>query len=141
MNVIFLDIDGVLNHMGTKEKSPHSTYGIDAVNLKNFYKIIENVNCGIVLTSTWRKYKELFDYFTSKVNCNLIGVTPNLDMQRGNEIQKWLDSNPSVEKYVILDDDDDMLEHHMKNLVKTHFSVGLTLDDADKAISILKGLT
>ena len=60
----------------------------------------------------------------------------------------WLDRNPDVENYVILDDDNDMLDSQISNFVKTSenfdhtdcvdIGYGLTKICTDKAIKILK---
>jgi hypothetical protein len=55
---------------------------------------------------------------------------------RGYEIQQWLDAHPEVTSFVILDDDDDM-EHLSPMLVRTDPYVGLTMNDAAKAIALL----
>lgn len=39
-------------------------------------------------------------------------------MFRGHEIKNWLEKNP-VDNYVILDDDEDMLEEQLNNFVLT----------------------
>lgn len=50
-----------------------------------------------------------------------VGITNTHKSLRGTEIQDWLDENPDVEDYAILDDDADMLEHQF---VKFHHCDG-----------------
>lgn len=57
--------------------------------------------------------------------------------ERGAEIQAWLDAHPEVTKYVIIDDQSDMLPSQMNNFVKVNQWYGLTMQDANKAINIL----
>jgi hypothetical protein len=67
----------------------------------------------------------------------LIGKTPtDFKGHRGTEIDTWLKNHPSVDKFVIIDDDDDM-EPHMDRLVQTHPDLGMNEKDADKAILLL----
>lgn len=65
--------------------------------------------------------------------------------QRGDEIQEWLSDYKALhpgEKvvFVILDDDSDM-SHLRDRLVQTDEKTGLTNEDADKAILMLKEVT
>lgn len=70
-------------------------------------------------------------------NAEVIGATPRLGRKRGYEIQEWLDNNPDVTHYVILDDNSDMLDSQLGNFVKTDMFRGLCGADAEKAIKIL----
>lgn len=68
-------------------------------------------------------------------------------VERGYEIEEWLNKHPEVENYVILDDDDDMLDSQLNNFVRTSgnsdhpdkidIGYGLTKICTDKAIKIL----
>ena len=59
---------------------------------------------------------------------------------RGAEIANWLLDHPTVENFVILDDEDsDIKAWFPNNLVKTDPQVGFTLNDCLKAAEILKG--
>jgi hypothetical protein len=70
-------------------------------------------------------------------------------VDRGHEIQMWLDNN-KVDNYVILDDDNDMLPSQINNFVRTSnnsdhpdcidIGYGLTRICAEKAIKILNRL-
>lgn len=66
------------------------------------------------------------------------GITPyDKSRHRGTEIQTWLDDYGSNVKYVILDDDSDMLEHQLPYFIKVDPYYGLTKEIADKIIEIL----
>ena len=65
-----------------------------------------------------------------------MGKLQNFGKKRGIEIQTWLDENPGVEKFIILDDDSDMV-HLMPHLLQTDGEFGLTNEIADKAIKRL----
>ena len=85
---------------------------------------------------------------------NVIGVTPNtisdemlLNMNldeldevaiRGFEIEEWLSLHgKNVDNFVILDDIDSFLTSQKTHLVLTNPIVGITEEDATKALSIL----
>ena len=62
MNIIFLDIDGVLNshrkliEVYKKTHKPHSGYNypFDEICLNNLKDLFEKTNSKIVITSSWR---------------------------------------------------------------------------------------
>lgn len=58
--------------------------------------------------------------------------------ERGKEIQQWLNDNPNVEEYCILDDCNNMLENQQSHLILINSCHGLTEDYIDKIKSILK---
>ena len=124
-NVIFLDIDGVLNNEDSQ--LDHGAYIIDEY-VKNLAEIVNACDAEIVLTSSWRygltswfsggcKYdgwnakahKELLQAF-SKYNLRVADMTPMLSVSgleaRPTEIRVWLAGRASVEHFVILDDDE-----------------------------------
>jgi hypothetical protein len=143
MKALFLDIDGVLNHLGTAARLPgHGTYGFDPENVAVFNHLMSKLDpyTLIVVSSTWRRLytkaelQALFD--TYDIRCQIFDYTETLDIRRGLEIQEWLDRHPDVSKFAILDDDADM-EHLMSHLVKTDWKLGLTMQDIP---SVLRGL-
>lgn len=105
--------------------------------------IVESTNSEIVLSSSWRWYKESREKIKEQLqkhNLKFIDITPtrtDKTLKREEEIQNWLNSHPEVVNYVILDDEkiscESMKEHH----VKTTFSRGLTMEMAQAAIEIL----
>lgn len=149
--VIFLDIDGVLitlKSFGQGKKSGRSAQPMSEC-VEQLNRIVRETGAGIVLSSTWRYDNdpvELLHRFRVEAEC--LGATPELIRQtrgsslvvvpqRGDEIRQWLTINEGVERFVILDDDDDMGK--LKPfLVQTTFADGLTAETADDAISLLK---
>ena len=130
-NIIFLDIDGVLNGynkwnlLGWKilskinykplelwYKCITNPFGIHESKVKRLTKIVKATNAKIVLSSTWRinqqseNYKLLISMF-NKYNIEIIDITPiSKNKHRGIEISKWLDINRSIVKnFIILDDE------------------------------------
>lgn len=155
MKVIFLDIDGVLNVYPQGRDDYGSIFHKHFVD--NLKWIIEQTDAKIVISSTWRFsgleiMKEMWR--VRNLPGEVIDITPDFmnqtgtSLQRGKEIQKWLDENPSVSNYAIIDDDSDMEPHQMNNFVKTSENTdhldcvdvgyGLTRKCSEKVIQILK---
>lgn len=158
-NVLFLDVDGVLNSgpwlmKETKESQEfhrRTDMDIDAMSLNpaavaRLQRIVDATGAKIVLSSSWRyMYKpEKFMYLlrAHKFVGDLIGATPLTENVpgrkcRGDEVAMWLKENSflDIKKFVILDDDESFgdLEHR---LVRTKFEHGLTDSDAEAAIAL-----
>lgn len=161
--VCFLDIDGVLNVIPQGRDEFGSLFHPHLVS--NLDRIVSVTGAKIVITSTWRYsgLKAMQDMWVKRgLPGEVIGITPvhsskydepnyvNLPfherLERGFEIQEWLDVH-RVNNYVILDDDDDMLESQMQNFVNcsgnfddsdyVDYGYGLTRECADRAIRIL----
>ena len=49
----------------------------------------------------------------------------------------WLDEHPEATNYVIIDDDNDVLDEQDSHLVQTSWLTGITDYDVEKAIKIL----
>jgi hypothetical protein len=161
MKVIFLDFDGVLNHLdhfrATSGKRSSEAEGLDIECVKRLNRIIEATGAKVCVSSTWRLGKTLCGLrdilndrgFVGKV----VGKTPELrgvspagtPQERGDEIQRWINdwTRPTrgVDSFVILDDDSDMA--HLKHLlVQTSFHDGGLLDcHVERAIRILNNPT
>lgn len=160
MNIIFLDIDGVLNshmdmvigkHDDQQEIKPkdHGFIGVFQRPCLILHELIAATDAKIVLSSTWRmmfstQEMEAVLRQTGCVNAEVIDKTPIMhDSIRGVEIQSWLDKNTDyfpIKNYVIIDDDNDMLDEHIQNnfVLTDHYS-GLTPKDGIKAARILLG--
>lgn len=164
MKVIFLDCDGVMNSEETcfyyiteginsngyggffmppvEPTYENVLWGQDLVD--NLKRIVDETDAKIVISSTWRMGHNVQSFIKMfKVygwdNAPVIGLTPVRHTKRGFEIKEFLEKNPHVTKYVILDDDTDMLKEQIKYFVNTSPYKGLTSKDADKAIQILNG--
>lgn len=153
-NIIFLDIDGVMNYesayrngeCGYADGSNHPSFGLTAKKLLN--ELIEEVDAEIVISSTWRldgflAMKKLWNT-QEKMAGLLIDVTPvSKDRIRGVEIQMWLDAHPrTVDNYVIIDDDSDMLDSQLDNFVWTlqdpNNKDGFNADCKQRALDIFR---
>jgi hypothetical protein len=67
----------------------------------------------------------------------VIGMTPRLYQQRGEEIQQWIDDNEFTGKFIIIDDDSDMC-HLLPVLVRCDCQLGFTIYDYNKALNLLQ---
>lgn len=141
MKVLFLDIDGVCNSRRWAEQGNSLWHGIDPIAARRVKRIIAETKCDVVLSSTWRLYPEAREVVRQKV-CHYIGMTPDYQagakrgiVERGLEVQAWLDKHPSVTQYAILDDDSDFLPYQWH--FKTSFETGLTDEIAQSVIDHL----
>lgn len=141
MKVLFLDIDGVCNSGDWAAAGNSMWYGIDPVLADRVKRIIAETRCDVVLSSTWRLYPEARAVVKRKV-CHFIDCTVDYQaggkrgiVERGLEVQAWLDKHPSVEQYAIIDDDSDFLPHQW--LFKTTFQKGLTEEITQSVIDHL----
>lgn len=137
MKVLFLDIDGVVNCATTSQRFDH-TIGIDPFMALLVWRIVENTDAKIVLSSSWRYYPDSMKEVEKRV-MPFIDTTPRSQglTSRGHEIRQWLQAHPEVEKYAILDDNSDMLEEQMPNFFKTTWDTGLTEEIAEKVVEHL----
>ena len=161
--VVFLDIDGVLNtkwwYTQMDRNTPKDKYGyaFDPNAVSNLKKIIDETGADIVISSSWKSFgiSELEDMWQDRgLPGKLIGITPNtvsdemllnadLDHMelfsiRGTEIKEWLTKHGKhVSHYAIIDDMDNMLTEQRLHFVKTDPEIGITVEDAEKAIMIL----
>lgn len=134
MKVLFLDIDGVCNCQSTLEH--HGSFiGIDPVMAERARRIVVEAQCHVVLSSTWRLHANSRKEVVEKV-CAFIDTTPSLPTGfRGDEVKWWLERHPEVERYAILDDDEDFWKD--QPLFRTTWAAGLTDEIADQVIDYL----
>lgn len=150
MNIIFLDIDGVLNTIKTEELAPSGFIGVEDMPIKNLKKIIEETNAKIVLISTWKNewsksigYKgEDFKYLEQRLNefnITIFDKTNDCIYNRGEGIKKYLYYHPEITNWVVIDDIifDDYNDEISKHFIHTDQCYGLTFKQALKTIEIL----
>lgn len=158
MNVIFLDIDGVMNsnesivhyhEMFLRQNTPRP-WNTDAIfpisYMKRLKSLVDMFNAKIVISSTWRIfYPDGWKWYRLIENLREFGLEVEGTTirnwtrykQRGDEIRHWLSEHLDVTNFVILDDDSDMCEFTETNLAKCDFRYGFTKDVLNKAIKIL----
>ena len=148
---IFLDVDGVLNGNHSISK-----YQLFPNYLNNLKILVNETKAMIVLSSSWRNFfhkenDKLVANFPNKIGDLLLKELSKLNLEifdttklgysstiRGEEIKEWLDINaPKNYKYIILDDDNDMLEEQLNNFIQTKFD-GLSINDEGLNDKILK---
>lgn len=146
MNVVFLDVDGVLNNHRTTSKSPEGYTGISTKLVRRLKNIIKSTDSVIVLTSTWKESSDVeLAYLHKRLGgieiVDSTSIVDNRSFLRGTEIRNWLKEHEDVEHFVILDDFDFnyMEEGLIPYLVLTNPENGLTDDDVLKAVEILTG--
>lgn len=154
MKVIFLDFDGVI----TTERS---RYKLDKEKMELVKSICDKTDAKIVISSSWRlnTLENTILNITTVRNPEtgvpflmpelVVGVTKRMYafsledknrhylIPRGVEIERYLREHKEVDRYVILDDDNDMFLCQAPYFVKTNTEIGITEEDANKAIEIL----
>lgn len=161
MRVLFLDIDGVLNSAQSAElyygfvqeaKSDFVTFkpnlAKDATSgefcpiaVSNLNWILKSVpDLKIVVSSFWRwgrtveGLQEIFTWLGLPSD-RIISTTPIIhSVARGVEILKWLELNPGITQYAVVDDDNDMGGVPAESVFLTDPYIGL---DYRRAIGII----
>lgn len=143
--IIFLDVDGVLNNESWLIKCAEESHyypirhSLEHRALSLLAHIVRETGASVVISSSWRKIrsaKESLLFYLDHWNIPLAGETPDVGGIRGDDIQAWLDEHPEVERFVILDDDDDMGDL-IPHLVQTTWKNGLQPIHKDAAIHLL----
>ena len=167
MKIVFLDIDGVLNHSSTRHVvSPTSSellsIPIEPKCMERLNRLIAETGAKIVISSSWRLFARWEDLGPALVRHGLvgdvIGETPDLPnnntwlanwkarhgkafefdrLERGWEIAEWIAAHPEVTAFVILDDCSDM-DALKPWLVLTHPCDGLDDPDVERAKWLLE---
>ncbi len=161
-NVVFLDIDGVLNSnfwFENNEKELSNGTLIDIEKIKLFSLLVKTTNAKIILHSGWRFWfntdlqplrveaEKLVEMLKSE-GLKLDGLTPDLttdeiretkkfSLVKAAEILLWLSENKEVKNWVVLDDLDLHNEEIEKMQIKTDPTIGLSLEDIKKAEKML----
>lgn len=155
MKIIFLDVDGVLNNIGCRTRTPSGCYFVDDKKVALLKELVDATGAKVVLSSDWRRgwadldngveTKDSIDFCMLRDKLQEYGIEMidytmiTEEGYRGNEIKMWLDSweGEEIESILILDDDDDMkpLKHF---LLQTSFADGLTKRHVKRGIERLK---
>jgi HAD domain in Swiss Army Knife RNA repair proteins len=144
--ILFLDIDGVLNSEAYYKSSSHKenySSRFDPQSVEFIKKLVEEFSLQIVISSTWR-YGAVDRLMHELKNSELIKYlyhewfTPVIHpAHRGREIKLWLDLHPEVTDYIIIDDDENILEEQMNRFVKTGLHEGMTEEHFNRVRAIL----
>ena len=161
-NVIFLDIDGVLNSNfwnDSHQKEISNGTLIDIEKIKLLAKLVKNTNAKLILHSGWRfwynsnleptrKESENLSKLLQQEDIVIDGMTPDFSTEeirkskkfslvKASEILTWLAEHEEVDKWIVIDDLDlhnPEIEIHQ---IKTDSAVGLTIEDIQKAKKML----
>lgn len=140
MKVLFLDVDGVLNNYDLIR-----TNGLDYIDqsmVRLIGIIVSRTGASVVLSSTWRIKPKDTDMVSSSLGAQgimLYSKTPVTSKIRAEEISMWLEENPEVELYAILDDDENAGVGLEESFFQTDPEIGITPEIARKVISHLNG--
>jgi hypothetical protein len=155
MNIIFLDIDGVLNSLSWAIVKDHkhklgiekfSNEELSFFNLEVLAVIVKKCNAHIVVSSSWRTtgapvIKDCLEKHWGLGN-RVIGVTPDVCPYRGTEIYEYFvrnEYNVDVESFLILDDEIDIdMNPYMDRLLIIDQRYGLQGVHIEAAAKILK---
>jgi len=154
VKVVFLDFDGVLNGLETREPpSPiHPELHLNPALVAHLNQLLARTRAVVVLSTSWRyrtdpegRPLDLQAALTlAGFQGQILGATPDLrpaphtDLftPRAHEIRAWLDATP-CHSFVILDDfADAAIEGHFIHVDRRR---GLTNDNIDVAVRILNG--
>ena len=154
MKVIFLDFDGVIT-------TEASEWRLDTDKMLLVKRICDETNAKIVISSSWRRltlgdtFNMLSEYEQSGkevpfiLRDYVVGITNRMfafkegnvhihyGLPRGCEISRYLTEHKDISKYVILDDDTDMLLEQAPYFINTNWGLGISEQDVEKAIEIL----
>lgn len=164
MKIIFLDIDGVLNSnryedfLLSHNECPFDENGaiFDPICVEALKRLILTTKAKIVISSSWKDNRicknaysilkkmwksrnlpgEILDITpTLTPNCLLreYGIT-NTTAWKGYEIDQWLRSSTQYHSYIIIDDEDIVLDYQRPFFIMTDRYNGLS--DADVEIGI-----
>ncbi len=145
MNVIFLDVDGVLNRDSTTERimssmSSSPLVGLDEELVQRFLGLLARVNALVVLSSTWRAVPDLRLSIQARVP--IYDVTDSSQsgrgrFARGREIADWIESHTDVLRFAIIDDDPGIFPRHLSSLFSTSPHIGLTDEIVESVVAHL----
>lgn len=162
-NIIFLDIDGVLNterwHLNEGQNSPQDQFGdsFDPEAVANLVLIIEKTGADIVISSSWKfsGHESMQAMWRErKLPGKVIGITPStlsdemllkadpdeLDKMpfKGYDVKEWLSNHSKqIKNYVIIDDENSFLPEQRSRLILTDPKCGISKEDAGRVINLL----
>ena len=138
MKIVFLDIDGVLNCKRTPNPRKFP-FIVDPVLLGRLNRLLELTGAKVVLTSNWR-YDPAGMFSARHYGVPFVDTTPDLPNEpRCNPTLDWLRRHPDVERFIVVDDEDDELDD--LPLFQPSRRTGITDDMVEGAAAYLNGKT
>jgi hypothetical protein len=149
MKVIFLDFDGVLNHDGLDpDNRMERAHGENDSSVALFWekcqlvqRICQQTGASIVLSTAWRHHfsqSVIEGWLAEKgLTAPIVGITQSkMSSQRTHEIRWYLEDNPDISRYVVLDDMD-LRDGRFNLFIWCDPMEGLTEEQAEEAIAYL----
>ena len=141
MNILFLDVDGVLNNY-------ISEGSFSEFNLLNLKELCSRIEFKIVLSSDWRrtdKAKNIVKHKLKEFDLRISSCTPvklSLD-DRKDEIRMWLNDNEWSKALIIDDMSKKACDPEMENVTffRINYKLGLTAEDVDKICELFSEST
>lgn len=152
INIIFLDIDGVLNsrtHMNNliqQRKSVSSgNMELNRESILILKEIINKTNAKIVLSSSWRKILRNVVNVRNQLKSHgisLLGLTGTSQSgKRDDEIREWINNwineKNNIRSFIIIDDDEQDIELYKDRLIHTTWMYGLQKEHIKNSIELL----
>ena len=159
MQILFLDVDGVLNNVRTRTRTEDGFYFVEDSKIALVKELVEQTGAELVLSSTWRVgWKEIEEGKIGKNNIDaflllknkfleydlqsdlqFLSYTPFLETNyRGDEIAAWITQwrGEEIEPLLILDDYTD-IKPYGRFFLRTSFMEGITKRHVKKGIQML----
>jgi HAD domain in Swiss Army Knife RNA repair proteins len=138
MKVIFLDIDGVLNCVKTRNPRKFP-YVVDRRLLRRLTRLLDRTGAKVVLSSSWRL--DPVGLLAAKYwGLPFLDICPDKPRSpRRSEILGWLSAHPRVTRFAVIDDEDDELDE--LPLFQPSNRTGLTPEIATGVERYLNGLS
>lgn len=102
--ILFLDVDGVLNDVGMAG----STGDFIQESLSALKEIVDEAGAEVVVSSSWRCYREDLERLREKLSSFGIGISDitRPDLGKAESIHQWMtDHSDEVRSFAIVDDD------------------------------------
>ncbi len=151
MNVIFCDVDGVLNSGNHLAVVYHETgkshsgfnYPFDPKCMMNLYHLVTLTDSKIIISSKWRIYEEDRNRLLSELEKydlkdRVIGYTPHINFNKKDEIVSVLNSFSVDVGFIIIDDE--RINGFEPNFIKVNPKTGLTQKNVRDGIKLLNGI-
>ena len=130
-----MDIDGVLNsktYYKTVDRTKKDWNRFNPLAVEMIKRLIEEFKSSIVISSTWR-YAFVKELKNELIKSGLVKYlhkdwkTPEAyPSHLGEEINLWLGNHPEAIDYVIIDDDENILEEQKNWFIRTDINEGMT---------------
>lgn len=148
--ILFLDIDGVLVPYAPNTPSCHQFHPRCVEELKSILATVPWLR--VVFSTTWRlpqHVNALHEQWTHHGFPEGLAIDGTPDLRedtsvpgmhrRGHEIRAWLESNPDVTRWAVIDDERSGIELLLgaDRCVFTDPARGLTADDVERAVGML----